>query len=103
MGVIDGEKLVDAKYRDSGFARKIGYAQQQDLHLATSTVREALAFSALLRQPAKYTKAEKLAYVEEIIRTLDMQSFADAVIGVSGEGERCTYSIRSTDSISNVM
>ncbi|KXH52374.1 ABC-2 type transporter [Colletotrichum salicis] len=32
--------------------RKTGYVQQQDLHLHTSTVREALNFSALLRRPA---------------------------------------------------
>lgn len=85
-GVVSGEKLVDAKLQNDGFTRKIGYAQQQDLHLATSTVREALTFSALLRQPRKYTRIEKLAYVDEVIETLDMRKFADAIIGVPGEG-----------------
>lgn len=79
--------LTDAKYQNDAFARKVGYAQQQDLHLPTSTVREALEFSALLRQSEKYSKAERLAYVDETIRTLDMENFADAVIGVLGEGE----------------
>ncbi|KAI8156818.1 ZEB2-regulated ABC transporter 1 [Colletotrichum sp. SAR 10_70] len=86
MGVITGEMLVDGKIRDQSFQRKTGYVQQQDLHLETSTVREALEFSALLRQPATTPKAEKLAYVDEVIKLLDMQEYADAVVGVLGEG-----------------
>lgn len=60
--------------------------QQQDLHLETSTVREALTFSAILRQSHKIPKAEKLAYVDEIIHLLEMEPYAEAVIGVPGEG-----------------
>jgi ATP-binding cassette subfamily G (WHITE) protein 2 (PDR) len=71
---------------DDSFQRKTGYVQQQDLHLATATVRETLEFSALLRQPARYSKAEKLAYVDEVIKMLDMQSYRDAVVGIPGEG-----------------
>ncbi|KAH7369377.1 ABC-2 type transporter-domain-containing protein [Plectosphaerella cucumerina] len=86
VGVITGEMLVDGKIRDQSFQRKTGYVQQQDLHLETSTVREALEFSALLRQPDSTPKAEKLAYVDEVIKLLDMQDYADAVVGVLGEG-----------------
>lgn len=86
MGVITGEMLVDGKFRDNSFQRKTGYVQQQDLHLETTTVREALEFSALLRQPAGTPKAEKLAYVDEVIKLLDMQEYADAIVGVLGEG-----------------
>ncbi len=87
MGVITGGMLVDGRERDASFQRKTGYVQQQDLHLSTSTVREALNFSALLRQPAKIPRKEKLDYVEEVIKLLDMQEYADAVVGVPGEGE----------------
>ncbi|KAK3950278.1 ABC-2 type transporter-domain-containing protein [Pseudoneurospora amorphoporcata] len=86
VGVITGEMLVDGKPRDASFQRKTGYVQQQDLHLETTTVREALNFSALLRQPAHVSRAEKLAYVDEVIKLLDMEEYADAVIGVPGEG-----------------
>ncbi|KAL2431395.1 ABC multidrug transporter C [Exophiala dermatitidis] len=86
MGVITGEMLVDGRQRDESFQRKTGYVQQQDLHLETSTVREALNFSALLRQPAHIPRAEKLAYVTEIIKLLEMTEYADAVVGVPGEG-----------------
>jgi ATP-binding cassette subfamily G (WHITE) protein 2 (PDR) len=86
MGVISGEILVDGRPRDSSFQRKTGYVQQQDLHLSTSTVREALQFSAILRQSEQVPMAEKVAYVEDVIKLLDMQDYADAVVGVLGEG-----------------
>ncbi|KAG9236026.1 ABC-2 type transporter-domain-containing protein [Amylocarpus encephaloides] len=86
VGVITGEMLVDGKMRDESFQRKTGYVQQQDLHLETSTVREALNFSALLRQSTNILQEEKLAYVDEVIKLLDMQEYADAVVGVLGEG-----------------
>ena len=38
-----------------------GYVQQMDTHLATQSVREALLFSAKLRQPASVPLAEKEA------------------------------------------
>lgn len=86
MGVISGEMLVDGQQRDQSFQRKTGYVQQQDLHLSTTTVREALNFSAILRQPAHVSRKEKLAYVNEVIKLLEMEQYAEAVVGVPGEG-----------------
>ncbi|KAL5338821.1 ABC drug exporter AbcA [Aspergillus crustosus] len=86
FGVISGEMLVDGNPRDESFQRKTGYAQQQDLHLSTATVREALEFSALLRQPAHVPRHEKISYVTEVLKLLGMTDYADAVIGVPGEG-----------------
>jgi len=85
-GVVEGDLLVDGRPRDLSFQRKTGYVQQQDLHLASSSVREALSFSALLRQPASVSREDKLAYVEEILKLLEMEAYADAVVGVMGEG-----------------
>ncbi|KAJ5157869.1 ABC multidrug transporter A-2 [Penicillium canariense] len=86
MGVITGDMLVDGRLRDDSFQRKTGYVQQQDLHLETSTVREALIFSACLRQPHSIPREEKLAYVEEVIRMLEMEAYAEAVVGILGTG-----------------
>ncbi|CUS08270.1 unnamed protein product [Tuber aestivum] len=86
MGVVAGDMFVNGRLRDSSFQRKTGYVQQQDLHLETSTVREALTFSALLRQPKKYSEQEKLNYVDEVIKLLEMEEYAEAVVGVPGEG-----------------
>ncbi|KAM0364299.1 hypothetical protein ACHAO7_011346 [Fusarium culmorum] len=86
MGVVSGEMLVNGHQRDSSFQRKTGYVTQQDLHQASSTVREALRFSAILRQPAKYSKQERIDYVNTVISLLGMDAYADAIIGVPGEG-----------------
>lgn len=86
VGVVSGDIFVNGRSRNNGFQRKTGYVQQQDVHLPTTTVREALQFSALLRQPIKYSKSQKLAYVEEVIGLLEMEKYADAVVGVLGQG-----------------
>ncbi|KAJ5952948.1 uncharacterized protein N7479_011361, partial [Penicillium vulpinum] len=85
-GVITGGILVDGHQRDSSFQRKTGYVQQQDLHISTSTVREALEFSALLRQPSHYTRRQRLDYVDTVISLLGMEEYADAVVGIPGSG-----------------
>jgi len=52
-----------------------------DLHDGTATVREALEFSALLRQPKHFSKREKLAHVDTVLELLDLNKVADALIG----------------------
>ncbi|KAK2926104.1 AAA ATPase domain [Fusarium oxysporum f. sp. vasinfectum] len=86
MGVITGDILVNGLPRGKSFQRTTGYVQQQDIHLETSTVREALRFSAALRQPSSVCMQDKIDYVEEVISLLEMGPYADAVIGVSGKG-----------------
>jgi ABC-type multidrug transport system ATPase subunit len=85
-GVVSGYIGVSDQYSVKTFAQKIDYAQQQDLHLFSATVREALEFSALLRQSSQYSRVEKLVYVKTVIELLDMGKFVDAMIGVFGEG-----------------
>ncbi|KAJ4116121.1 Multidrug resistance protein [Fusarium equiseti] len=86
MGVITGDILVNGLPRGKSFQRTTGYVQQQDIHLETSTVREALQFSAVLRQPSSVSKEEKYRYVEDVINLLEMDLYADAVVGVHGKG-----------------
>ncbi|KAF2270502.1 ABC-2 type transporter [Lojkania enalia] len=86
MGVITGDMFVNGKPLDASFQRKTGYVQQQDLHLETATVRESLRFSAMLRQPKSVSRQEKHDYVEEVIKMLNMEDFANAVVGTPGEG-----------------
>lgn len=86
MGVITGDVFVDGRPRDESFPRSIGYCQQQDLHLKTATVRESLRFSAYLRQPDDVSIEKKDKYVEEVIKVLEMELYADAIVGVPGEG-----------------
>ncbi|KAK4184983.1 ZEB2-regulated ABC transporter 1 [Podospora australis] len=86
IGVVGGDTLINGVPTDATFQHQVGYVQQQDLHLSTMTVREALEFSALLRQSADVSRAEKLKYVDHVIDILEMREFAGAVIGVPGEG-----------------
>lgn len=86
MGVLTGDMFVSGKPLDESFQRKTGYVQQQDLHLETTTVREALRFSAMLRQPKTVPHQEKYDFVEDVIKMLNMQDFAEAVLGVPGQG-----------------
>ena len=84
--MIYGDIVVGSSSTTKHSTQGIGYTHQQDIHLSTSTVREALQFSAALRQPIRYSRHERLTYVEEVIDMLDMTDFADAVVGVPGEG-----------------
>lgn len=86
VGVVSGDVHIDGQLRDAGFQRRIGYVQQEDIHLPTTTVREALNFSALMRQSGDKTRQEKLAYVDTVLKMLDMAPYADAIVGVPGEG-----------------
>jgi ABC-type multidrug transport system ATPase subunit len=49
-------------------------------------VREALRFSAYLRQPKSVSLAEKDAFVEDVIKMLNMEDFSEAIVGNPGEG-----------------
>ncbi|KKA28609.1 hypothetical protein TD95_005081 [Thielaviopsis punctulata] len=86
IGVITGDVLVDAIKPGKQFQRSTSYAEQIDMHDPTQTVREALRFSADLRQRFETPQAEKYAYVEEIISLLEMEHIADAIIGFGDFG-----------------
>ncbi|KXX73602.1 ABC transporter G family member 11 [Madurella mycetomatis] len=81
IGVISGDILVDGVKPGKEFQRGTSYAEQLDVHDPTQTIREALRFSADLRQPYETPREEKYRYVEEVIALLEMETFADAVIG----------------------
>ncbi|VUC24496.1 unnamed protein product [Clonostachys rosea] len=83
-GTVSGDILINGLKRNHSFQRKLGYVQQDDIHLPTSTVREALQFSALLRQPQDVPHEEKVNYVEYIMDMMDMQWFADVLVGEAG-------------------
>jgi ABC-type multidrug transport system ATPase subunit len=74
----------------------------QDIHSPHSTVREALLFSATLRLPfEQVSEAQRQAFVEEVIRMLELGSVADRVIGeeqdesglLVGERKRVTIGV----------
>lgn len=86
FGEVTGEFLVDGRPLPKSFQRATGFAEQQDIHEPTATVREALRFSALLRQPEETPLDEKYEYVETIIKLLEMEDIAGATVGDQGNG-----------------
>lgn len=72
---MEGEVLVDGRSLGASFQRTTAYVAQMDVHDPTATVREALVFSALLRQPRDVPEAEKLAYVDTVMDMLEVCSF----------------------------
>ncbi|KAG5643688.1 hypothetical protein DXG03_000521 [Asterophora parasitica] len=60
-GVVTGDMFVNGQPLPKDFQSQTGYCQQMDTHMPTATVREALLFSARLRQPASVPLAEKEA------------------------------------------
>ncbi|KAJ5889084.1 hypothetical protein N7495_009125 [Penicillium taxi] len=85
-GTIHGSILVDGRPLPLSFQRSSGYCEQLDVHEPYATVREALEFSALLRQPKEYSREEKLAYVDVIINLLELHDIVDTLIGQVGAG-----------------
>ena len=72
VGELKGEVLVNGKELPISFQRTTGYVEQMDVHQPEATVREALEFSALLRQPRTLSDEDKLEYVDVII---DLRKF----------------------------
>ncbi|KAI0404625.1 ABC-2 type transporter-domain-containing protein [Xylaria palmicola] len=83
-GVIGGEMFVDGRPLGPDFQRNTGFCLQGDLHDGTQTIREAIEFSALLRQESSVPRSEKLAYVDKIIDLLELHDLQDAIISSLG-------------------
>ncbi|KAK5221115.1 ATP-binding cassette transporter snq2 [Exophiala xenobiotica] len=87
-GTVSGDMLVDGRPLGIEFQRGTGFCEQMDLHDETSTIREALEFSALLRQDRDVPKQEKLDYVNKIINLLELNSIQDAIVASLGVEQR---------------
>ncbi|CAG8940173.1 unnamed protein product [Penicillium salamii] len=86
-GRMTGEILLGGTALSPSFSRSCGFCMQQDIHEPTTTVREALQFSALMRQSSEVSREKKLAYVEHIISLLELEKIADALVGSTGDGQ----------------
>ncbi|KAI9690213.1 MAG: hypothetical protein M1822_009174 [Bathelium mastoideum] len=88
MGVVSGDMLVDGKPLGRSFQRGTGFCEQMDLHDGTATIREALEFSALLRQDSSTPRSEKIAYVDNVIALLELEDIQDAIVSSLGVEQR---------------
>ncbi|KAF2832028.1 ABC transporter-like protein [Ophiobolus disseminans] len=83
-GVVSGEMFVDGKGLGKAFQRGTGFCEQMDLHDGTATIREALEFSAILRQDKSVPRQEKIDYVDKIIDLLELEDIQDALVSSLG-------------------
>eukprot|EP01117_Protostelium_nocturnum_P006317 TRINITY_DN227_c0_g2_i2.p1 TRINITY_DN227_c0_g2~~TRINITY_DN227_c0_g2_i2.p1 ORF type:complete len:1432 (-),score=505.14 TRINITY_DN227_c0_g2_i2:66-4361(-) len=86
LGKVSGTVLLNGMPLEVDFERITGYVEQQDVHNPGCTVREALQFSAKLRQEKHVSKQEKMEYVERILEMMEMKHLGDALIGELEKG-----------------
>ncbi|RAW37521.1 ABC transporter G family member 29 [Phytophthora cactorum] len=80
-GTIQGKILLNGyEANDLAIRRCTGYCEQMDIHSDASTIREALIFSAFLRQDSSVPDSQKYDSVEECLELLDLQSVADEIV-----------------------
>jgi ABC-type multidrug transport system ATPase subunit/ABC-type multidrug transport system permease subunit len=80
-GKIRGEILLNGyPATEQAIRRCTGYCEQMDIHSESATFREALVFSAMLRQSASVSPAEKMESVDECIALLELEAIADKII-----------------------
>ncbi|EGC31159.1 hypothetical protein DICPUDRAFT_40327 [Dictyostelium purpureum] len=81
IGHVEGISLLNGKTLEIDFERITGYVEQMDVHNPGLTVREALRFSAKLRQDPSIPVEEKFAYVEHVLEMMEMKHLGDALVG----------------------
>ncbi|EGZ16590.1 pleiotropic drug resistance protein ABC superfamily [Phytophthora sojae] len=83
-GIIKGDILLNGfPATDLSIRRCTGYCEQTDVHSTASTFREALTFSAFLRQDATVPDSVKYDTVDECLELLGLDDVADHIIRAS--------------------
>jgi ABC-type multidrug transport system ATPase subunit len=78
--LLEALRTVGGSIIIATFALTSCTAEQMDVHEGNTTVREAMRFSAYLRQPFDVSKEEKDAYVEEMIELLELQDLSESIV-----------------------
>jgi len=93
-GEIDAASLlVNGRARDKFFPRFAGYVEQMDSHLPTTTVLEAIRYSAALRLGEVSVEEIKRKCLK-VIRRLGLAPFASEMIGSSEQAFGVSQEIR---------
>ncbi|KAJ8578971.1 hypothetical protein ON010_g231 [Phytophthora cinnamomi] len=80
-GTIKGKILFNGyEATDLAIRRCTGYCEQMDIHSDATTIREAFAFSAFLRQDSSIPDNKKYDTVNECLDLLGMNGIADQIV-----------------------
>ncbi|KAJ3054386.1 hypothetical protein HDU99_007787 [Rhizoclosmatium hyalinum] len=100
QGSLTGSILINGEEVKGNMKKVSGFVFQDDVILATMTVREAITMSALLRLPEEMSLEEKTKAVERTIKLLNLEKCAATIIGNSsikgvsgGERKRCAMAM----------
>ena len=88
-GTVSGAVHINGFDQDAvSFRRASGYVEQFDVQSPELTVFETILFSARLRLDEKQVKTdeEKIAFVHSLMKTLELVSFADSLVGTAEGG-----------------
>ncbi|KAI9003965.1 P-loop containing nucleoside triphosphate hydrolase protein [Hyaloraphidium curvatum] len=82
-GTQTGRVLLNGRKRErASWKKTAGYVEQEDIGFAELTVKETLTYAARLRMPSsQFTKEQKLARVDEIIRELGLTDCQNTKVG----------------------
>ncbi|KAJ4751592.1 Pleiotropic drug resistance subfamily G protein [Rhynchospora pubera] len=84
-GYIEGEIRISGFLKEqSSFARVSGYVEQNDIHSPQVTVEESLWFSSSLRLPSDLSREEKHAFVEQVMKLVELDQLRHALVGMPG-------------------
>ncbi|KAK1312861.1 ABC transporter G family member 31 [Acorus calamus] len=84
-GYIEGDIRISGYQKEqSTFARIAGYVEQSDIHSPQVTVEESLIFSSYLRLPKEISKETRIAFVEEVMSLVELDSLRHALVGLPG-------------------
>ncbi|POM79852.1 ABC transporter ABCG family, partial [Phytophthora palmivora] len=80
-GSVKGKIMLNGhEATELAIRRCTGYCEQTDIHSETATFREALTFSALLRQDSDTPMSAKIDSVNEIVNLLGLQDIAEHMV-----------------------
>lgn len=88
-GTVTGEVRINGFLQDIvSFRRASGYVEQFDVQSPELTVFETILYSARLRLEEKQVKTdeEKVAFVNSLMKTLELKPFGDSLVGTSEDG-----------------
>lgn len=88
-GTVSGQVRINGFPQEAiPFRRSSGYVEQFDVQSCELTVKETILYSARLRLGEEQVKTdkEKIAFVERVMKTLELSSFADSLVGNAETG-----------------
>lgn len=80
---VEGAVKINGQLADVNMITAISaYVQQQDLFIATLTVREHLIFQALVRMDDATSDEAKVERVNEVMKELSLEKCGDTMVGI---------------------